>query len=558
VEGSFLPLSAGVRILSTLHGAGQPSHGALALAAHADPVLDGEMNQATATFTLARDSLQAHEPVRGLSRFRRRGYLRYRHVAGNIDLALLWKRRWFIIAMVVGFLCMGLPTPDGLTHEGQIVLIMSLMATVMFIAEPVPLPSVALMIIVGQVALLGLDSNTVAKSLMTDSVLFIMGSLMLAVAVVRQKLDRRIALAIVRITGTNIFWISFGITAVCGLLAAFIGEHTVAAMMLPVGVTLITLSSNDPKKVHNLAAVILFSIAFGCSIAGVATPSGGARNAIIISYWKDFFYDPTDPATRRYLMDYVTWAYYAFPMFLLRLPLVSLLLILTFKPETRDLSRAISRLRTQVKLEGPMQSSGYMTIAVFSAIVVGWAVFSSTLGLGIVAIAGAVTFLILGLVRWEDINGGVNWGIVLLYAAAISLGLQMKETGAAEWVAGGMLDAVQGVAGSSILAFDATISLLTVLVANTMTAGAAVAVLSPIILKMSVAAGHDPLIAGFLAAISSASGYLTPAAQPAFTIIYASGYLKASDFFKVGSRMMLLSFLILMALSTFYWPELGV
>jgi sodium-dependent dicarboxylate transporter 2/3/5 len=63
---------------------------------------------------------------------------------------------------------------------------------------------------------------------------------MLAVAVVKQKLDRRIALAIVRMTGTNIFWISFGITAVSGLLAAFIGEHTVAAMMLPVGVTLIS------------------------------------------------------------------------------------------------------------------------------------------------------------------------------------------------------------------------------------------------------------------------------------------------------------------------------
>ena len=60
--------------------------------------------------------------------------------------------------------------------------------------------------------------------------------------------------AIVRMTGTNVYWISFGITAVCGTLAAFIGEHTVAAMMLPVGVTLITLTSNDPKKVRNLAA----------------------------------------------------------------------------------------------------------------------------------------------------------------------------------------------------------------------------------------------------------------------------------------------------------------
>ena len=82
-------------------------------------------------------------------------------------------------------------------------------------------------------------------------------------------------------------------------------------------------------------------------------------------------------------------------------------------------------------------------------------------------------------------------------------------------------------AGNSTLAFEAAISLITVFVSNTMTAGAAVAVLSPVVLKMSVAANHDPLIAGFLTAISSASGYLTPAAQPAFTIIYASGYLKA-------------------------------
>jgi solute carrier family 13 (sodium-dependent dicarboxylate transporter), member 2/3/5 len=172
---------------------------------------------------------------------------------------------------------------------------MSLMATMLFITEAVPLPTVPLLIIVGQVVLLKVDPTEVAQSLMTDSVLFIMGSLMLAVAIVRQRLDKRIAWWIVRMTGTNIYWISFGITAVCGVIAAFIGEHTVAAMMLPVGVTLITLTSNDPRKVHNLAAVILFSISYGCSIAGVATPSGGARNAIIISYWKDFFYDPLNP-----------------------------------------------------------------------------------------------------------------------------------------------------------------------------------------------------------------------------------------------------------------------
>jgi sodium-dependent dicarboxylate transporter 2/3/5 len=514
------------------------------------------MNQAAATFTLARDSLQAHEPVRGLSRFRRRGYLRYRHVAGNIDLALIWKRRWFIIAMALGFLFMGLPTPDGLTHEGQIVLIMSLMATVMFIAEPVPLPSVALMIIVGQVALLGLDSNTVAKSLMTDSVLFIMGSLMLAVAVVKQKLDRRIALAIVRMTGTNVFWISFGITTVCGLLASFIGEHTVAAMMLPVGVTLISLTSNDAAKVKNLAAVLLLSISYGCAIAGIGTPSGGARNAIMIGYWQDFFFDPTNPETRRYLMDYLTWMLYAYPMFLVQLPIVTALLFWTFKPEQRDLSRAVARLRTQVMMDGPLGTKGWTAILLFLATIAGWIYFSETLGLGIVAIAGAIAFLVAGLVRWEDINGGVNWGVVLLYAAAISLGVEMKETGAAEWVARTFIGALSPFGLGEGAGLSASVAVLTTLVTNTMTAGAAVAVLGPIVLQSAQVAGADPLTIGFVTAISSAFAYITAAAHPAFTIIYASGYLKASDFFRSGWRMTVVSILLIIVMAVFYWPWL--
>ncbi len=512
--------------------------------------------QTTAAFSLARDSLQANESSARLGRFRRRGYQRYRLVSSQIDLTLLWKRRWFIISMLLGFILMGLPTPAGLTHDGQIVLCMSIMATILFVTEAIPLPTVPLLIIVGQVILLKVDATKVAQSLMTDSVLFIMGSLMLAVAIVKQRLDKRIAWWIVRMTGTNVYWISFGITTVCGVLAAFIGEHTVAAMMLPVGVTLITLTSNDPRKVHNLAAVILFSISYGCSIAGVATPSGGARNAIIISYWKDFFYDPLNPETRRYLMDYMSWIYYAFPMFLLRLPIVAALLVFTFKPETTDMSRAISRLRTQVSMQGPMKSSEWMTIAIFLVTIAAWVFYSNELGLGVIALSGTIAFLVAGLVRWEDINSGVNWGVVLLYAAAISLGVEMKETGAADWVAGNALVAMNHIGAGSALGFNTAVSLLTIGVSNTMTAGAAVAVLAPIVLKTAVAAGEDPISAGFVTAISSAFGYLTPAAQPAFTIIYASGYLKASDFLKIGARMMLLSVVVLLVLATFYWPLL--
>jgi solute carrier family 13 (sodium-dependent dicarboxylate transporter), member 2/3/5 len=508
----------------------------------------------THSFVLARDSLQAHEPSAGLRRFRRRGYLRYRQVISGINFALLWRRRWFFVTMILGFLLMFAPTPAGLTAEGQIILVMSLMATMLFITEPVPLPSVALMIIVGQVILLKIDSTTVARSLMTDSVLFIMGSLMLAVAVVKQKLDKRIALAIVQVTGTNVFWISMGITAVCGMLASFIGEHTVAAMMLPVGVTLISLTSSDAAKVKNLAAILLLSISYGCAIAGIGTPSGGARNAIMIGYWKEFFYDPLNPETQRYVVDYLTWMIYAYPMFLVQLPIVTVLLFWTFRPEYSDLSRAVARLRTQVEMDGPLGGSGWSAILLFAATIAGWIAFSESLGLGIVAILGALAFLIAGLVRWEDINSGVNWGVVLLYAAAISLGVEMKESGAAEWLAKSFIETMTPFGAGNGVGLYIAVAALTTFVTNTMTAGAAVAVLGPVVLNTASVSGDDPLIVGFVTAISSAFAYITAAAHPAFTIIYASGYLKASDFVKAGIRMTVMSFILIVLATMFYWP----
>lgn len=509
--------------------------------------------------SLVSDSLQAHDITIGWKdRLRRQSQFGVAVVRSQINFYYFWEKRWFFIAMALGAVMLSLPLPNGLNQHGMIVLTMSTVATILFITEPVPLPTVALLIIVGQVLMLGIDSTLVAKSLMTDSVLFIMGSLMLAVAVVKQKLDKRIAYAIVRITGTKTSNICFGISVVSGLLASFIGEHTVAAMMLPVGITLIRLTSDDPQKVRNLAAVLLFSIAYGCSVAGIGTPSGGARNAIMIGYWKEFFYDPLNPDTHQFLIDYVKWMLYAYPMFLLQLPLVTVVLLFTFKPEHSNLSRAVAKLRTQVKLQGSMQPGDWLSIFFFLLVLIAWIFLSSDIGMGTIAVVGACLFLISGLVQWEDINSGVNWGVVLLYAAAISLGVQMKETGAAIWIAENFLSMLAPIGADHGFGLWAAISVLTTSVTNTMSNGAAVAVLGPIVLKVAIVANESPIILGFITAISSAFAYLTVVGTPACTIVYASGYLKTTDFLKVGWRMALISTVLMMIVASVYWPLIGV
>ena len=100
---------------------------------------------------------------------------------------ILKGRGWFFLALGIGAYLLNIPPPEGLSPEAYSVLVMSVVATILFVTEPIPLPAVALLIIVGQVLLLGANSNDVAKSIMSDSVLFIMGSLMLAVAIVKQK-----------------------------------------------------------------------------------------------------------------------------------------------------------------------------------------------------------------------------------------------------------------------------------------------------------------------------------------------------------------------------------
>jgi sodium-dependent dicarboxylate transporter 2/3/5 len=134
----------------------------------------------------------------------------------------------------------------------------------------------------------------------------------------------------------------------------------------------------------------------------------------------------------------------------------------------------------------------------------------------------------------------------------------MKNSGAALWIAEHFLDFLATFGADEGHGLWVAISVLTTLVTNTMSNGAAVAVLGPIVLKVAVAAQESPIIIGFVTAISSAFAYLTVVGTPACTIVYASGYLKTTDFLVVGWKMVLISTVIMLLVASVYWPFLGV
>ncbi len=440
---------------------------------------------------------------------------------------------------------MALPL-DTPNPESQRTLAMLATAIVFLIAEPIPLPATALFIAVGQVGLALGEPNEIARSFMSDSVFFVMGSLMISVAIVKQKLDVRIAFGLMRLAGPSVSRLAIGITTVSAVLASVMGAHTVAAIMFPVALGILNAVEEDCPHIPNLSVLLLLCIVYGCAVASLGTPSGGARNVILIDYWRQLF---------GIQIDYATWVAYAYPLVILQLPFVPLVLWWTYRPEVRTLKRPLVRLRREVRGRGGLSRRDFHVIALFGLVLLGWITLSGTLGLGMVAIAGAGLYLATGLVRWDDLNSGVNWGVVWLYAAAISLGVQVKQSGAAEWLANQLLGLTGPIPDLGLLL---VIALLIVLFTNIMTSGAAVAVLGSITLQMAEISGASIIAAGFVTALASAFTFLTSFASPAAMIVYSSGRLRPSDFGRAGSRLVVVSVIMLMLLAWAYWPWLGL
>ena len=365
---------------------------------------------------------------------------------------------------------------------------------------------------------------------------------MMAVAIIHQGLDTRLALGIIRLTGNKVKNIVLGFTCISALLSSFVGEHTVVALMLPVGLSLVR-NCGKNKPIPNLTVLILFSIAYGSTVGSIGTPSGGARNAIMLEYWRTI----TDGGVT---LTYFQWIIMAYPMVIIGMLSTAFLLQLAFKPEFNSMDTAIRRLKIHVAHKGKFTGNEFLTILIFTIVFFCWIFLNEHYGLGIIAIGGAFLYMATGLVEWKQVSRDTNWGVILLFAGAISLGVQMKNTGTALWIGESLINQFSPFMEQfSVIPYLLNI-FLTTLLSNIMSSSGTVAVLGPITLSM----GGDPAYMGMTTAISSAFGYFSAIAAPACMIIYSSGLVKMTDFLKAGWRMAIMSTITLLFIYKFYWP----
>ena len=339
---------------------------------------------------------------------------------------LYWfsQKKWFVFSVILAIFLLNLTTPIGLTIAGYHSLIILLMVFTLVTFEPIPFPAIALLTLVLQVLLGVAPPDVVAESFMNDAVLFVMGSLMFAIAIVHQGLDIRLAKIIIEIFGRSKRLFLAGLMTISAILSSFLGEHTIIAIMLPIGLSVIKNIDTKQTDGRNAVLLTLFSVAYGTIIGSIGTPSGGARNVIMINYLQEF---------SSININYWEWMKHAYPILIVQLVVAYFVLQFAFPTTLKNIQ--IKGYKKKIAKSNTRDNINHLfSLIIILLIVISWFLFNEELGLGIIALCGALIFMICGMVSWEVINKNTNWGVILLFAATISLGFQINETGASSWL----------------------------------------------------------------------------------------------------------------------------
>ncbi|MBU2487840.1 MAG: anion permease, partial [Proteobacteria bacterium] len=310
-----------------------------------------------------------------------------------------------------------------------------------------------------------------------------------------------------------------------------------------------------------LAKMLMITIAMACNLGGSLAPSGAARNIIMMSYAEDMF---------GVSIGFGQWMLYCVPFLLFVMPLTWFLVNWRFKPEVTDLSHSVEVVRREIARQGggKWTRQQKISLVIFLVTLFSWVTENNLIyqltgirfGIGVLAVMGAVAYVLAGVVNWRDYQTRVDWGVVWLYAGAIIFGRVLVETGAAYWLARTIMEIMVPLGLGTGLGVLLSGNLITGILTQLMADGPACAAVGPVTLAMAGIAHPGTSMIPFVAmstAIASSLAYCLVIGTPPNAIVYASGYLEAKDFLRVGVILWFTNMAVLMLMAATYWRWMG-
>tara|TARA_Y100001935_G_C17311826_1_gene517390 strand:+ start:34444 stop:35913 length:1470 start_codon:yes stop_codon:yes gene_type:complete len=462
------------------------------------------------------------------------------------------RKMWSLVAGLVVFAGMLLlPAPEGLEPTAWKTAAVTVLMGIWWITEALPISVTALIPIV-LFPVLGVRTISEATSPYANPLIFLfMGGFILALAMEKWNLHKRIALGIVHKIGVNPNAIVIGFILSAAFLSMWVSNTATAIMMLPIATSILGLIEHvDADKRRNFEIVLMLSIAYACNIGGMATLIGTPPNALLAGFILENY---------GVEISFLDWMKIGVPLVLISLPLMYLILTKWIFPlQLKELPGGKALIETELRSLNRISSQEMKVALVFVSAALLW-MFRPLLSqiiphLSDAGIAMGISVLLFlipsgqddgnGLLEWHDTKR-MPWGVLILFGGGLSMASAISKTGLAAWI------------GSQMSAFDtipvilfvviitALIIFLTEMTSNT----ASTAAFLPILASVAIGLGENPLLFAIPTALGASCAFMLPVATPPNAIVYGSGKITIPQMSKAGLWLNLM-FIVLLSVAT--------
>lgn len=475
------------------------------------------------------------------------------------------RNKSYTIRQIIG-LCLGpalflllqfVIAPNDMTIEARSVLGITLWIATWWITEPVPIPATSLLPIILLPLTGATDAKTVSEAYGNTTIFLFMGGFMIALAMEKWELHKRVAISILTMVGTNAKMIVLGFMIATGFISMWISNTAAALMMLPIGMAIISqvqsiFSDQNEKNAINFQKSMLLGIAYGASIGGLGTLIGTPPNLIFAGVVREIY---------GYEISFVRWM-------LLGVPLASALLIITwyyltkiaFPIKIKNIEGSQNIIANEKIKLGKMDYEEKMVSLIFVVTAICWVirplinkfvpgVDDTSIAIG----AGLALFVIPSrnkrgdkLLDWEATKK-LPWGILLLFGGGLAIANGFISSGLAKWIIA-QLNILAGIELIIILlALSIIVKFLTEVTSNTATA----TMLLPIMASLALAINVHPFSLMIAATLTAALAFMMPVGTPPNAIVFATNCLRIGDMVKAGLIINVISIFIVV-LAVYY------
>ena len=475
---------------------------------------------------------------------------------------LIGRRVGLVVAPVAAALMLFLGPPVGLTEPAWITAACMTLMAIWWMTEAIPVPVTALLPIV-LFPLFGIAGIKETTASYAHPIIYLfLGGFLLALAIEKWNLHRRIALTILLSTGGNARSLMAGFMVTSALLSMWISNTATTIMLLPIGLAIISVISDtvrdiSDKEQRNFQTALLLSIAYSATIGGVATLIGTPPNAFMAAFLLEHY---------QIDVSFAQWMLVGLPVTIIMLPITWLFLSRIAFPFSFETSKQTHDTLMKMKSElGRASREEKIISAVFIITALSWAtrpfLDNYIPGLsdpGIAIVAGITLFLIPApekgggrLLTWADTQKWF-WGILVLFGGGLALANAVSSSGLAAAI-GGAVASLQFLDLALVVVVVTTLVIfLTEMTSNLATT----ATFLPVIGAIAIQLGFDPAVLIVPITLAASCAFMLPVATPPNAIIYSSEKITIPQMAKAGFALNLLSITVVSLISVFAVPML--